>query len=231
MFKQILNYFYTNKENVTKETNVAKEKQVNNLYRNPYGYEARLNVLFMGDHNVGKTTMLLMTARNPNFVSDGFIDADYYKNFTLFGIFTLLENSKKDTKTFKFFLQTRNKQGQKSILCTWYMRSITTYIVMYDVTNRETFINLSYYLDDIQNYGSIDATVMLVGNKIGDASNQLVASNEGKELANKYNALFCELNAKSETDISDFLEEIIKQRMINILKESKIKRVIGYKPT
>uniref|UniRef100_A0A287CVE3 Ras-related protein Rab-18-like n=1 Tax=Ictidomys tridecemlineatus TaxID=43179 RepID=A0A287CVE3_ICTTR len=71
-----------------------------------------------------------------------------------------------------------------------YYRGAQGVILVYDVTKRDTFVKLDYWLNELETYCTRNDIVnMLVGNKI-DKKNHEVGRNEGLKFARKHSMLF-----------------------------------------
>lgn len=69
--------------------------------------------------------------------------------------------------------------------------------MVYDVTDRESFNNVSSWMNEINRYASENVSKLLVGNKCDLESKKVVTYDEGKELADSYGIKFLEASAKS----------------------------------
>ena len=97
-------------------------------------------------------------------------------------------------------------------------------ILMYDITNRESFDTISKWLDDIIDYKERDFPIILVGNKCDLENERKVPKEEGESFANKLNVKFYETNNKDGINIEESSRELIKivlSRMPNDIKQIK----------
>lgn len=65
----------------------------------------------------------------------------------------------------KFALTQAGQEIFKSITRSYYRGSIGA-VLVYDVTSRESFNNISKWIDETKNYANEKLSVILVGNKI-----------------------------------------------------------------
>ena len=79
-------------------------------------------------------------------------------------------------------------------------------IVVFDVTNKQTFENLNYWLEQIRVY-SQDRPVVLFGNKC-DEKRREVSYDEAKQFADKNGILYFETSAENNTGIKEGIETI-----------------------
>ena len=98
-------------------------------------------------------------------------------------------------------------------------------LVVYDVTDRDSFNNISSWLDECKNNGPSTITLVLVGNKIDLEDNRKVSYEEGEEFANRNNMQFFETSALLGTNIeklfNDTLESIIRKIESNYYKDNE----------
>ena len=70
-------------------------------------------------------------------------------------------------------------------------------VIVYDVTNRDTFENVNYWMNNLNEHAAENICKILIGNKIDcSAENREVAAEEGKRLASKNSIKFYECSAK-----------------------------------
>ena len=112
---------------------------------------------------------------------------------------------------------TAGQECFKSISRGYYKSSVCGLIV-YDITSRESFNNVSTWVEECQNNGPRTITLVLVGNKSDLEENRLVKYEEGEELANRYNMKFYETSAFNGNNIDKLFydtTEIILTNMDN----------------
>ena len=93
-------------------------------------------------------------------------------------------------------------------------------MLLYDITERESFENISYWMSKIKENAKSDINVILVGNKLDRESDRQVSREEGEAMARNYNISFLEVSAKNNINISEAYEAIAlitKSRYIKIL--------------
>ena len=140
-------------------------------------YNYIFKIIIIGDPGVGKSNLLLQfTEREFQKVHDMTLGVE-------FGSKVITANHK------KYKLQIWDTAGQevfKSITRSYYRGSIGCLLV-YDVTNRDSFDNIKNWYDDIKQYAPSNIIVTLIGNKIDlvDLSKREVSFQEGKEFAEK----------------------------------------------
>lgn len=77
-------------------------------------------------------------------------------------------------------------------------------LLMYDVTNLESYNNLSYWLRNIQENASPDVVKVLAGNKCECSSTQRMVDKErGEKIAENFEMPFFEVSCKSNINIEE----------------------------
>jgi small GTP-binding protein len=103
----------------------------------------------------------------------------------------------------------------RSITKSYYKRSSIALIV-YDITNRDSFYNLEYWYYQLVNNCNSNITIVIVGNKT-DLTNRKVSYDEGFQFAEKYDLLFFETSIYDHKQITNiFLESsrlVIRQKV------------------
>ncbi|KAF8403148.1 hypothetical protein HHK36_011245 [Tetracentron sinense] len=95
-------------------------------------------------------------------------------------------------------------------LTSSYYRGAQGIILVYDVTRRETFTNLSdVWAKEVELYSTNqDCIKMLVGNKVDRDSERAVTREEGAALAKDCGCLFLECSAKTRENVEQCFEEL-----------------------
>ncbi|KAF3639050.1 Ras-related protein RABC2a [Capsicum annuum] len=105
------------------------------------------------------------------------------------------------------------KTGQERFrtLTSSYYRGAQGIIMVYDVTRRDTFTNLSdIWAKEIDLYSTNqDCIKMLVGNKVDKESDRVVSKKEGIDFAREYGCLFIECSAKTRVNVEQCFEELV----------------------
>ena len=74
---------------------------------------------------------------------------------------------------------------------------------MYDVTRRETFDQLTRWLEEARQNANANMVVMLVGNKIDLEHRRVVSTEEGQKFAQDHGLLFIETSAKTGHNVEE----------------------------
>lgn len=117
-----------------------------------------------------------------------------------------------DSKRYKLTIWDTAGQERFRTLTSSYYRGAHGVILVYDVTNRETFDNLEHWFSELQTYCSNkDVIKMIVGNKVDKDSTRAVSRQEGIDYAREMETLFIECSAKTKFGIQQAVEELTRK--------------------
>jgi len=91
--------------------------------------------------------------------------------------------------------------------------------IVYDVSNRESFDKVAFWMSEIQNAktSSLQCQI-LIGNKC-DLPERDVTAEEGEELAKQYDVPFMETSAKDSTNVEEMFTAML-EKLISSVKLS-----------
>ncbi|KAM4795717.1 ras-related protein Rab-44-like [Rhinophrynus dorsalis] len=169
-------------------------------------------ILFVGNTNVGKTSFL-------HRVHEG----TYQRNTSAtIGIDYRIKTIIVDNK--RFALQLWDTAGQERFhsITENFFRKADGIVIMYDVTLKNTFTAVRYWLNNIREKIENDIVILLVGNKIDQDSERNVSTAEGEKLAQEYKLLFTECSAASGINVLEPLTAIARVYKIHYHNEADI---------
>mmetsp|Transcript_28765 Transcript_28765/g.48524 ORF Transcript_28765/g.48524 Transcript_28765/m.48524 type:complete len:276 (+) Transcript_28765:144-971(+) len=178
-------------------------------------FDLHIKLLMLGDSGVGKSSLVLQYAHEEftsNFVTT--IGIDYKIKLLKLG------------KT-KIKLQIWDTAGQERFrtITTSYFKGADGIMLVYDLTDRESFENIVVWAKDIREHADPHVGIILVGNKKDLTSQREISYDEGLQLARRMNVHFYEVSAKVGDNVTKAFESIadtIKDDMLH--PESNKKR-------
>lgn len=81
-------------------------------------------------------------------------------------------------------------------------------MLIYDVTNEESFANIPNFMKGVEEHGKENVKKILVGNKCDMNDLRVVSNDRGKMLADSYQIKFIETSAKSGENIHQAFETL-----------------------
>ncbi|KAH8869481.1 Ras-related protein Rab6 [Schistosoma japonicum] len=162
--------------------------------------------VFLGDYGVGKTCIIL------RFMYETF-DQAYKATIGIDFVSKTLCFNEKSVR-----LQLWDTAGQERFrsLIPSYIKDSFVAIVVYDVTNRDSFIKASDWIKEIRAERSSKTLVFLVGNKVDLEDERVVSAEEAAEKAEKENLFFIETSAKTDFQIQKLFDEVVKEIVKNM---------------
>ena len=101
---------------------------------------------------------------------------------------------------------TAGQETYRSITRTYYKSSTCAFII-YDITDRKSFSNISSWLDECKEMCYKDILICLVGNKTDLEEKRVVSKEEGQKFADDNGLLFFETSAKSGENIEEMFNK------------------------
>ncbi|KAK6157929.1 hypothetical protein DH2020_005243 [Rehmannia glutinosa] len=113
------------------------------------------------------------------------------------------------------FWDTAGQERFRTITSSYY-RGAHGIIVVYDVTDQESFNNVKQWLNEIDRYASDNVNKLLVGNKCDLTAQKVVSTETAKAFADEIGIPFMETSAKNATNVEQAfmaMSASIKNRM------------------
>ncbi|KAG1680216.1 Ras-related protein Rab6 [Nymphon striatum] len=110
----------------------------------------------------------------------------------------------------KVRLQLWDTAGQERFrsLIPSYIRDSTVAVVVYDITNANSFHQTSKWIDDVRTERGSDVIIMLVGNKTDLSDKRQVSTEEGERKAKELNVMFIETSAKAGYNVKQLFRRV-----------------------
>ena len=86
-------------------------------------------------------------------------------------------------------------------ITTSYYKGAQGIVIVYDVTDNNSFEHIKNWIEDINKYAKSDVLKILVGNKCDLVNKRVITTEQGKELADHYGIPFIETSAKENSNI------------------------------
>ena len=101
---------------------------------------------------------------------------------------------------------TAGQEAFRSITRSYYKNSTCAFLV-YDITSKESFKNLSSWLEECKEMCYKDILICLVGNKTDLSDKRVVSTQDGKNFAEQNGLLFFETSAKDGSNIEELFQK------------------------
>ncbi|XP_045543929.1 ras-related protein Rab-6B isoform X1 [Salmo salar] len=170
----------------------------------------KFKLVFLGEQSVGKTSLIT------RFMYDSF-DNTYQATI---GIDFLSKTMYLEDRTVRLQLWDTAGQERFRSLIPSYIRDSTVAVVVYDITNVNSFQQTSKWIDDVRTERGSDVIIMLVGNKtdLGDKSilsnkpsdtaARQITIEEGEQRAKELSVMFIETSAKTGYNVKQLFRRV-----------------------
>ena len=166
------------------------------------GNYEKINILTLGNTTVGKTCFILRFTENffqPIYLTTCGIDSKY-KIITL-----------SNSKSYKaIFYDTAGQERHRSISLNQ-IKSADGILLMYDVTNQDSFNAIKGWMDNIREIKGNNFPVILVGNKIDLKEERKISQLNGQNLADSYGISFYEISNKTGENVEEATLDLINK--------------------
>jgi len=162
-------------------------------------FDYMFKLLIIGNSSVGKTSFLF------RYADDSFTSAFVSTVGIDFKVKTVFRQDK------RVKLQIWDTAGQERYrtITTAYYRGAMGFILMYDVTNEESFSSVHDWCTQIKTYSWDNAQVILVGNKCDMEDERVISYERGKQLADSLGLEFFETSAKENINVRAVFERLV----------------------
>ncbi|EFA09081.1 ras-related protein Rab6 [Tribolium castaneum] len=164
----------------------------------------KYKLVFLGEQSVGKTSIIT------KFMYDSF-DTAYQATV---GIDFLSKTMYLTDKTVRLQLWDTAGQERFRSLIPAYIRDSSVAVVVFDVTNIETFHQTTKWINDVRMERGDSVIVFLVGNKVDLKDLRQVSIEEGEQKAKELNVTFVETSAKVGLNIKQLFKRITESLVV-----------------
>lgn len=164
-------------------------------------YDYLFKLLLIGDSGVGKSCLLLR-----------FADDTYTESYiSTIGVDFKIRTIELEGKTVKLQIWDTAGQERFRTITSSYYRGAHGIIVVYDVTDNDTFTNVKQWLQEIDRYACEGVNKLLVGNKSDLTNKKVVEYAVAKDFADQLGISMLETSAKSATNVEQAFLTMAKQ--------------------
>jgi len=160
-------------------------------------------IIFLGDQYVGKSSIL------NRFYQDRF-EPDYQATI---GLDFHSKNVEIKGSTIRLLLYDTAGQERFKSLIPMYIRDANIIIVVYDISNKDSFIHTDHWVNETKDLKREDAIFVLVGNKIDLEDKRVVTNKEASDFAEEKGFLFHEVSAKTGDEVQELFNNVIFPEM------------------
>ncbi|ESN94844.1 hypothetical protein HELRODRAFT_157741 [Helobdella robusta] len=149
----------------------------------------KFKLVFLGEQSVGKTSIIT------RFIAT-------------IGIDFLSKTMYLEDRTIRLQLWDTAGQERFRSLIPSYIRDSSVAVVVYDISNANSFYQTSKWIDDVRTERGSDVLIMLVGNKTDLSDKRQVTTEEGEKKAKELNVMFIETSAKAGYNVKQLFRRV-----------------------
>ncbi|XP_065635665.1 ras-related protein RHN1 [Quercus suber] len=155
-------------------------------------------LVLLGDMGAGKSSLVL------RFVKGQFLEFQESTIGAAFFSQTLAVND----ATLKFEIWDTAGQERYHSLAPMYYRGAAAAIIVYDITNAESYARAKKWVQELQKQGNPTMVMALAGNKTDLEDKRKVTAEEARAYAGENGLFFIETSAKTAVNVNDIFYEI-----------------------
>jgi len=164
-------------------------------------YDYLFKLLLIGDSGVGKSCLLL------RFAEDSYTES----YLSTIGVDFKIRTIDVEGKTIKLQIWDTAGQERFRTITAAYYRGAHGIVVVYDVTDSESYENVKMWLKEIDRYAAENVDKLLIGNKADLVNKKVVEYSIAKEFADSLSIPFLETSAKDSTNVEELFLTMTKQ--------------------
>ncbi|XP_067938406.1 ras-related protein Rab-27A-like isoform X2 [Watersipora subatra] len=182
------------------------------------GYDCLIKFLTLGDSGVGKTSFLCRYTDNlffPTFIST--VGIDFREKRVMYK--PVDEDGKTSGRAQRVHLQLWDTAGQERFrsLTTAFFRDAMGFILMFDLTNEQSFLNVRNWLLQLQSHAYCETPdIVLCGNKADLEDQRKVSYEKGQSLGDEFNMPYFETSAATGLNTHMAVEKLLEMVMIRM---------------
>ena len=170
-----------------------------------------INIIFLGNSMVGKTS--LFSRLNKNSFNESFLST--------IGIEKQIKTFKYKDKIYRINLCDTAGQDRYRTLPKKYYQNADGIFLLFDITNRESFNDISVWMSEVDNNIGISKKnskaliIYLIGNKL-DKFERVVSREDAEDLASFYKIKYFEISCKLNINIQEIYARMVGECIPNL---------------
>ena len=179
-------------------------------------FDLSIAILFLGDSLVGKSNMIYRFIENK------------YSGELLTSIGFDIKSKIIKIMNKNILVKIYDTAGQErfNAITTSLFQKIQGIILVYDISNEESFKNINYWISKI-NDNLFNIQCILAGNKCDLEKERIISKKDGENLAKQNNFKFFETSSKTGHNVNEIIYEIVRDIYINDDIRDKTKKFVS----
>lgn len=197
----------------------------------PADYDYLIKFLALGDAGVGKTSFLFQytdNTFNTKFIST--VGIDFREKRVVHRVQAIDGTIGRSQR---IHLQLWDTAGQERFrsLTTAFFRDAMGFLLLFDLTNEQSFLNTRNWLTQLQMHAYCDnPDIVLIGNKADLEDKRKVSEEQIQDFTEKYNLVYFEASAATGQGVAKAVEYLLDKVMISMeqcVDKGKLSRKMG----
>jgi small GTP-binding protein len=177
----------------------------------------QFKVVVVGSSGVGKTSIV-------EFLQTGSFRAESQPTI---GVQFKTYSLETDGEAIKLQIWDTAGQERFRAIARAYFRNAVGGILVFDLTNRQSFDDLNLWINDLNTLCAANAQVILVGNKADLTDERQIVEGEAQAFAQRYNLTYLETSARTGANVA----ETVVRLATEILRKVKDGQIVLTKPS
>jgi small GTP-binding protein len=166
----------------------------------PTGKGKKLQIITLGDHMVGKTSILRR-------FNDGTFS---FSTYTTIGIDFVAKDVKIGSDKIPVKIWDTAGQDRFHTITHSFYKQCQGVLLVFDVGSRKSFDSVSKWMNNIQNHSDKGIIKYLIGNKI-DTEKREVSGEDAENVAKEYGMNYFETSARLNKNITEVITSLVKE--------------------
>ncbi|MHA1376942.1 MAG: Rab family GTPase [Candidatus Helarchaeota archaeon] len=205
-FKNVMKEFFHESVQLLSELQQGEEREqfpTQELVVTPPKTKFRYKIIFVGDPTVGKTTLILR-----------YVDQAFKKLYVpTIGVQTSAKLVRFGDVFIELIIWDIAGQEKFNLLRKLFYDGADGVVFVFDLTNRQTFVNIANWYKDILNNLNRKWTGLILGNKVDLEKSRVIGPQAGKVLAEKTGLEYLETSARTGQNV-DKIFKIISRKIL-----------------
>ena len=169
----------------------------------------KIKIIVVGDSGVGKTNLI------NRFATDKF-DTNSKATIGVEFVYKTLKINKDIIKVEVW--DTAGQERYKAITSSYY-KGAKGAIIVYDITNEDSFNNVESWMNDVVKKGQKDMQFLLLGNKKDLVNDRLVSEEKGIKKARELNMHLFEASALEKTNVNEAFNYLMREIYLDMRRQ------------
>ncbi|KMZ65111.1 Ras-related protein Rab-25 [Zostera marina] len=183
------------------------------VYKLDENYDYLFKLVVIGDSGVGKTSLLSRFTKN---------EFSFNSRSTI-GVEFSTRTIRVQNKIIKAQIWDTAGQERYRAVTHAYYRGAVGAMLVYDIKNYESFVNLERWLKELRQHSDPDIVIMLIGNKADLRHLRCISIEEGSGFAEKEKTFFMETSALEDSNVEAAFIEVLSQ-IYNVVSKKDLQK-------